>query len=282
MITTPPPVCVQLWAPGVDASLLLCGLRHAGLTVVEASFDQPCADSQPLLLAYLDPLGCCQQQDVEQAVAASAALLDLLPQLGTSSRPCRLVNLACVSIPAVVGWCVQPTLTPQRDFTYRFADPATLDALLALELLRREPQLADRYLALEQHPLAALLDQRPIDAHPEQRYQKVCSWEALLQARQQHNRLLSDLRDLAEQLEPLHADRLAALDLREQVQHLSARLAQAEQLKQRCIELELSLHTQQLDLEVMSRRLALLEAVLSAASAASKGLQIRLAQALAS
>jgi hypothetical protein len=59
-------------------------------------------------------------------------------------------------------------------------------------------------------------------------------------------------------------------------------LAQAERLRDRCVDLELSLQAQQADLEVMGRRLTLLEGLLTAASGASKSLQIRLAQALAS
>jgi hypothetical protein len=58
-------------------------------------------------------------------------------------------------------------------------------------------------------------------------------------------------------------------------------LLQAEHLKERCGDLELSLQAQQLDLEVLGRRLSLLEGLLTAASGASQSLQVRLAQVLA-
>jgi hypothetical protein len=282
MISTPSPVCVQLWAPGVDASVVAAGLRQAGLTVLEEAPDPGGAPADPLLVVYSDPLGCCQQPDVEQAVAATAALVDALPGLLGSSRPCRLLNLGCVCIPAVVAWCVQPTLTPEQVLPHRFPEPGPLDALLALELLRRKPQLADSYMALEQHPLAARQDQRVIDAHYAERYQGACRWESLVEAREHHNLLQREIRQLAEQVEPLYANRLTCLDLQEQIQRLTSRLAQAERLRDRCVDLELSLQAQQADLEVMGRRLTLLEGLLTAASGASKSLQIRLAQALAS
>jgi hypothetical protein len=273
---------VQLWAPCVDVSVLAAGLRQAGIMVLEAAPLEIDQAEWPLLLGYADPLGCCQQQDVHQAVAATAALVEDLPRLLAPPRPCRLLNLGCVCIPAVVAWCVQPTLPPEQVLPYRFPEPGPLDALLALELLRREPQLAASYMALEQHPLAARQDQRAIDAHYVQRYQWACRWESLVEAREQHNLLQRDIRQLAEQLEPLHSSRLTCLDLQEQIQQLSSRLVQAELLKERCGDLELSLQAQQLDLEVMGRRLCLLEDLLTAASAASKSLQIRLAQVLAS
>jgi hypothetical protein len=281
MTPTPPPVSVQLWAPGVDASLLVAGLRQAGLTVREAPPESDVPPELPLLVGYVDPLGCCQQQDVEQAVAATAALVEGLPRLLAPSRPCRLLNLGCLCIPAVVAWCVQPTLSPEHVFPHCFPEPGPLDALLALELLRREPRLAAHYMALEQHPLAARQDQRAIDAHHVERYQWACRWESLVQAREQHNLLQRDICQLAEQLEPLHANRLTCLDLQAEIQRLSSRLLQAEHLKERCGDLELSLQAQQLDLEVLGRRLSLLEGLLTAASGASQSLQVRLAQVLA-
>jgi len=282
MTPTPPPVSVQLWAPGVDVSVLADGLRQAGILVVEATPEAIDQADGPLLLGYADPLGCCQQQDVHQAVAATVALVEDLPRFLAPPRPCRLLNLGCVCIPAVVAWCVQPTLPPEQVLPHRFPEPGPLDALLALELLRREPQLAASYLALEQHPLAASQDRRAIDAHYVQRYQWACRWESLVQVREQHSLLQRDIRQLAEQLEPLHASRLTCLDLQQQIQQLSFRLAQAELLKERCGDLELSLQAQQMDLEVLGRRLSLLEGLLTAASGASKSLQVRLAQVLAS
>jgi hypothetical protein len=81
-------------------------------------------------------------------------------------------------------------------------------------------------------------------------------------------------------LEPLQSSHLSSLDLQEQIQKLSFRLDEAELLKQRCSDLELSLQVQQLDIETMARRLNLLEAIVTEASEASLGLQVRLAQML--
>jgi hypothetical protein len=260
---------VQLWAPGIDASFLVAGLKQAGLTVIEAPPESAVPDDVPLLVAYADPLGCCLQPDVEQAVAATLALVADLPRVLAPRRLCRLLNLGCLCIPAVVGWCIQPTTPVEQTFPHPFIEPSPLDALLALELLRRHPQLAASYLALEQHPLAAGQDRRPIDAHSAQRYES-------------HNQLQRDIRQLAQQLEPLQVSQITCLDLQQQIHQLSSRLVQAEALKERCADLELSLQAQQQDLEVLGRRLTLLEGVLRAASGASKSLQLRLAQVLAS
>jgi hypothetical protein len=280
MNIVPAALQVQLWAPGVDASPLVHGLGHAGVQVIEVD-DEPWQTLEaPLLLAYTDPLGCCQQVDVQQAVAAGSLLLEALLRLHVPSQAVRLVNLGCVCLPAVVGWCVQPAAPLQLPFPHRFSEPGPLDALLALELLHREPQLAATYLALEQHPLAARLDQRPVDGHCAQRYRMACGWDALRDARDLHNRLLHDIRVLADQLEPFQSSRLSALSLQEQIQKLSFRLDEAESLRQRCSDLELSLQAQQLDLEIMARRLTLLETLVTASSEASIGLQVRLAQVL--
>lgn len=278
----PPPVTVQLWAPGIDASFLVAGLRQAGLTVIEAPPESAVPVDVPLLVAYADPHGCCQQPDVEQAVAATLALVADLPRVLAPRRLCRLLNLGCLCIPAVVGWCIQPTTPVEQTFPHPFIEPSPLDALLALELLRRHPQFAASYLALEQHPLAAGQDRRPIDAHSAQRYERACRWDSLVQIRESHNQLQRDIRQLAQQLEPLQASQITCLDLQQQIHQLSSRLVQAEALKERCADLELSLQAQQQDLEVLGRRLTLLEGVLRAASGASKNLQLRLAQVLAS
>lgn len=271
---------VQLWAPGIDASPLLHSLGHAGVKVIEVD-DEPVQTVEgPLLLAYTDPLGCCQQADVQQAVAACSVLLEALVRLHAPSQAVRLVNLGCVCLPALVGWCVQPAAPFQLPLPHRFSEPGPLDALLALELLQREPQLGATYLALEQHPLAARLDQRSVDGQYEQRYRMACGWDALRNARDLQNRLLHDIRVLADQLEPLQSSRLSSLDLREQIQKLSFQLDEAELLRQRCSDLELSLKAQQLDLETMVRRLISLETLVTAASEASLGLQVRLAQML--
>ena len=91
----------------------------------------------------------------------------------------------------------------------------------------------------------------------------------------------ADLAELAVQLEPLQERQLEALALREQLALLQGRLQQADVLQERCSELQLSLQAQQLDLEQLARRLALLEQLVSAGGDASQRLQGRLAQALA-
>jgi hypothetical protein len=82
-------------------------------------------------------------------------------------------------------------------------------------------------------------------------------------------------------LEPLRDQQLEALALREQLALLQARLQDADSLEDRCSDLQLSLQAQQLDREQLGRRLALLERLVGAGSAASLRLQTRLAQTLA-
>jgi hypothetical protein len=274
-------LAVQLWAPGLDAAFLVEGLGQASLTVMERRPAASDPNNLPLLLVYTDPLGWCQQQQIDFAASTSAALLESLPGIVMGPRPCRLVNLACVSIPALVAWCVQPLEPVECPLPHRFSEPELLDALLALELLHRQPQIADTYLALERHELSAILDHRPIDAACRQRYQDACRWEALLDARGHHASLQREISALAQQLEPFHANRLHALALEEQIQELSARFEHSLVLEQRCSDLEISFQVQQQEMEVLARRLALLEALVSKASQASLTTQIRLAQAIA-
>jgi hypothetical protein len=280
MTTAASPLAVRLWSPGLDASSLAAGLGDAGVKVIEPVHAPEDFLAEPLLLAYTDPLGCCQQTDVEQALASCMDLLAALPHMQAVSSACRLVNLACVCVPDVVAWCVEPHAPPERPFPHCFPEPDPLHALLALELLRQHPRLAATYLSLEQHPLASLLDQRPVDANFEQRYQHACRWQALLEARDRQTQFERDIRLLAEQLEPLHATQLSCLDLQNKIQLLSARLDETALVRQRCADLEISLQAEQRDLETMTRRLSLLETLLMTATAASQSLQIRLAQCL--
>jgi len=191
------------------------------------------------------------------------------------------VNLACLSIPAVVAWCVEPLEPAECPLPHRFPEPDLLDALLALELLRRQPQIVDTYLALERHELSALLDQRSIDADCKQRYLDACRWEALLDARGRHAVLQREISALAQQLEPFRANRLHALELEEQIQELGSRLEHSQLLEQRFSDLEISFQVQQQEMEALARRLALMEALVSKASEAALTTQIRLAQAIA-
>ena len=193
---------------------------------------------------------------------------------------CRLVNLSCLSLPALVAWCVDPTAPVPVEIQPRFAGPDPFDALLTLEWLNEHPEHLEAYQALESHPLAAALDGRPPDLDCLERYRQAASLDALLAARQERALLEGELSELAEQLQPLREQQLEAVALREQMDLLQARLFEADVLQERCSELQLSLQAQQLDLEQLARRLALLEELVGASSHASLRLQDRLAQAL--
>ena len=206
--------------------------------------------------------------------------MDLLPGLQASGIRCRLVNLTCVSVPGVVAWCVAPSPQVSDQATARFTVPDPFDALLALKWLNEHPEHLETYQALESHPLAAALDGRPPDTECLARYRQAASLDALLAARQERAALDTELSELAEQLQPLRDQQLEALALREQLDLLQARLREADVLQERCSELQLSLQAQQLDLEQLARRLALLEELVGAGSHASLRLQERLAQAL--
>ena len=194
---------------------------------------------------------------------------------------CRLVNLSCVALPALVAWCVDAGAAPPAEALPRFAVPDPFEALLAMAWLQEHPEQLQAYQALESHPLSAALDGRPPDLDCLGRYQQAANLDALLAARQERAALEADLAELAQRLAPLQERQLEALALREQVALLQARLQQADALQERCSELQLSLQAQQLDLEQLARRLALLEQMVSAGSEASLRLQGRLAQALA-
>ena len=278
-------VRIQIWAPGLEASPLAQGLalglaqaRLSPLTPPDLASLQP---DLPLLLVYTDPLAWLQVPAPAAPAAGVTALITAMPaQLAAVSR-CRLVNLSCMLVPALVAWCVDPPSLPQPESQPRFPAPDPFDALLAIEWLQAYPEQLQAYRALEAHPLAAALDQRPPDLNCLERYRQAASLEALLQARQEREALEADLQELAMGLEPLRDQQLEALALREQLALLQARLQDADSLEDRCSDLQLSLQAQQLDREQLGRRLALLERLVGAGSAASLRLQTRLAQTLA-
>lgn len=152
--------------------------------------------------------------------------------------------------------------------------------MMALELLRHHPSLADTYLALEAHELAALYDQRPIDSDFENRYRDACCWQSLLDARAQHNFLCEELSLLAQQVDPMRFNHQQNLDLQDQIQSLRRQIDQAEVLARHCSDLEITLQVQQQELEVLSRRLALLESLLGNACESAAVVQLKLSQIL--
>ena len=272
---------IQIWAPGLDSSWLVDGLVQARLEATPV-FDltQVFPDAQ-LLIVYADPLGRLASTSPQSAGEHDGALLAALPQLEHSASRCRLVNLSCVALPALVAWCVEAGAAPPPEALPRFAVPDPFEALLAMAWLHEHPEHLQAYKALEAHPLAAALDGRPPDFDCLGRYRQAASLDALFAARQERAALEADLAELAQQLQPLQEQQLEALALREQLALLQARLQQADALQERCSELQLSLQAQQLDLEQLARRLALLEQLVSSGSEASLRLQGRLAQALA-
>ncbi len=276
------PISIQLWAPGLDVSQLVVGLHSASVLVVEKAPELDDPSDLPLLVVYTDPLGLCQQSKIELAVDLMPRLLAWLSESQGFPRPLRVVNAACLNIPAIVAWCVDPYASLCEPPAYFFVEPDPLNALLAIELLSRIPRLSSCYLALERHPLAALLDQRPVDSVFEQRYRESCGWNALLQARMNAKALDNEITALAKYIEPLGECQLASLVLHEQLQLATARLAYCHQFELRCSELELSLQACQHDLEVLTRRLSLLESLVSTASETSTVAQRLLAQAAAS
>jgi hypothetical protein len=272
---------IQIWAPGLDEAWLVDGLVQAHLEVLLLAGPAEASAQLPLLIAYADPLGRLAALSSKSAGEHDAALMAALPQLDSSACRCRLVNLSCVLLPALVAWCVEAGAAPQAEAQARFAKPDPFEALLAMAWLQEHPSQLQAYQALESHPLAAALDGRPPDLECLGRYQQAANLDALLAAWQERVALEADLADLEKQMAPLRVRQLEALALREQVALLQARLKQADDLEERCTELQLSLQAQLLDLEQLARRLALLEQLVSAGSAASLRLQGRLAQALA-
>ena len=269
---------IQILAPGLDEAWLADGLAQAHLQVLRLAEPSEACAELPLLIVYADPLGRLASLGAGEH---DGALLAALPQLERSAGRCRLVNLSCVSLPALAAWAVEAGAAPPPEALPRFAEPDPFEALLAIAWLQEHPEQLQAYQALEAHPLAAALDGRPPDLDCLGRYQQAANLDSLLAARQERAALEADFAELAQQLAPLQERQLEALALREQLALLQARLQQADVLQERCSELQLSLQAQQLDLEQLARRLALLEGLVGAGSDASQRLQGRLAQALA-
>jgi hypothetical protein len=280
-VESPIAVQIQIWAPGLDSAWLADGLVQARLQVLPLGDPAEASAQLPLLIAYADPVGRLAASVPLAAGERDASLLTALPQLERSVARCRLVNLGCAVLPTLVAWVVESVVAPPAESTARFAGPDPFEALLAMAWLQEHPGHLQSYQALESHPLAAALDGRPPDSNCLMRYQQAASMDALLKARQERTALEADLEELAQQLAPLQEQQLEGVALREQVALLQARLQQTDALRERCSELQLSLQAQQLDLDQLARRQALLEQLVRAGSEASHRLQGRLAQALA-
>ena len=235
----------------------------------------------PLLLVYADPLARVQAPDPATAEGDGSELLAALPGLLAAGLRCRLLNISCSLLPAVVAWCVDPSSPVRLETEPAFPPADPFEALLAIAFLEAHPDQLATYLALESHPLAAALDQRPPDLHCVQRYRQASGFDALMRACRHRRLLEKDLHELSGQLESLSHQHLDAFDLQEQLAVLKAQLQQADVLQHRFSELQLGYQAQQQDLEQLVRRLDLLEALVSAGSAASMRLQTRIAQALA-
>jgi hypothetical protein len=281
--TTPPVATVhaQLWAPGIDASWLLEGFSQARLKLHPIADPGAAAPGLPLLLAYGEPASWPQLLEPSAGPFGVEAVAEALPRLLESDRPCRLVNLSCTAVPTLVAWCLEPSSALRSQIAPRFVDTNSLDALLALELLQRQPHLLATYQHLEQHPCAAASDGRPADLQPLDRYRQATAAEALRQQRRQQQALEVELDLLTAQVQALQLEQLEGLGRRELLDALPERLAEAEQLKRHASDLELSLEAQQADLRVVLHRLSALEQVLVSGAQASQRLQRRMPQLLA-
>ncbi len=272
---------IQIWSPGLDAAAVVLGMTQAQLSPLLLSDLGGLQRDRPLLLLYADPWAWMEAAEPADPAAGCSALLAALHELLAAGQCCRLVNLSCLSLPALVAWCVDPASQPPSESTPCFPEPDPCEALLAIKWLEAHPEQLQAYQALEAHPLAAALDQRPPDLNCLERYRQAASLDGLLQARHERAALEADLHELAAQLEPQQSQQLEALALREQLGLLQARLQEADALQARCSDLQLSVQAQQQDLEQLARRLALLEQLVGASSDASLRLQTRLAQTLA-
>ena len=211
---------IQIWAPGLTALSLLQGLGHAQLSSLELPDPAGLQPDLPLLLLYADPVASIQAAEPSEPARGLLGLRAALPELLAAGQPCRLVNLSCLSLPALVAWCIDPASLPPNGSPPRFPAPDPFDALLAIEWLHAHPEQLQAYQALEAHPLAAALDQRPPDLECLERYRHAASLEALLQARQERAALRAHCSDLQLSFQAQQQD----------LEQLARRLALLEQL----------------------------------------------------
>lgn len=269
---------VQLWAPGQNVEVLISRLSEAGILSIEIEELDTALPATPLLLLYAEPALWIRWQAPERAEPATKAVVEGLSSLFVHSGPFRLVNVACLSIPMLVGWCIDPRSKVVPALPCSILGPRALEAILALKLLQRHQDLAGFYLALERHPHSASLDGRPPDLGFVQRYNAASSSEYLLAALAEQDACERELVTLARRLSHHESDRADRFVLEEAIQELTARLEELDVLRDRCSDLQLSLQAQQADLEVVSRRMALLQDLISVASAATTTIQLRMSQ----
>lgn len=271
---------IQVWSPGLEPSAVVLGMIQAQLSPLVLSDLDRLQPDLPLLLLYADPWAWMHAAEPAEPAGGAVALLGALSPLLAAGQCCRLVNSSCLSLPALVAWCVDPASPLPPESIPRFPEPEAFEALLATQWLQAHPEQLQAYQALESHPLAAVLDQRSPDLNCLVRYRQAATLEALLQVRQDRSALEVDVRELVVQLASLQNQQLEALGLRDQLGHLQARLLEADALQARCSNLQLGFLSQQNDLEYLARRMVLLEQLVGASSDASLRLQTRLAQTL--
>jgi len=271
---------IQVWIAGLGGSSLVGGLVDAGLQLLPLADLADARPQVPLLVAYADPLGWLYARDPEAALVHDAKLSAAIFQAVREVDRCRLVNLGCVSLPALVAWCLGISEPSSVDTDACFDLPDPYDALVVLEWLKGHPEYLRIYQELESHPLAAALDGRSPDLNCLERYRKAANLQALLVARNERATLKRELVELAGTCEPMYNQKLDEFALGEVLEFLRVRLCQAEELQVRCKELCLSFQFQQLDIEQSFRRLALFRDMVASASYSTKRVQELLGQAL--
>lgn len=267
---------VQIWAPGLDAEPVAAVLSRARLGVHQLTGVEQASGDHPLVLIYTDPVGLLDAATVSGVddAAAYQAILSAIGELAEVALSWRLVNLACFSPPALVGWCVAPQTLPTRpDMPVAFRCPDALEALLTRQWLARAPGVLDAYLHLEHHPRSATLDHRSADDACLARLEEASSPAALAQARRRAQTLEEQLTRFDAQLQDLHRVELENQALRDQ-------LVSLELERDRRQDLELTVQLAQEELSLLNQRLSLLEELVRNGAAASRRVMTCLAQSL--
>ncbi len=270
---------VQIWSPGLNAEPLISGLRAAGLSLVELKSLDDAHPIFPVLVVYADPLVWVRQRDILQIEESTESVFKTLPFLSRPPWPCRLVNAGCLRISTLVSWCFEAGSVSPSGLNWSFFDPQPLEAVLALEIMRCYPRLERYYLSIEEHPLAAIQDHRPVDYNFIERYRDASAQESLMTALADQDICRREIALLSRRIGYQKLDHASPLALREQIHQLCLHFAELESIRQYCTQLQHSHRIAYEDLEVLSRRVALMEDLLGAATAASMSMQFRLAQA---
>ncbi|MFM7360948.1 MAG: hypothetical protein ACKO25_03840, partial [Cyanobium sp.] len=139
---------IQIWIPGLDAAWFADGLEQAHLQVLALSEPEAVSAHLPLLIVYCDPLGRLGTQGSKMTAEPDAAILVALTKLERSAFRCRLVNLSCVALPALVAWCVDSGSALLGEHPSSFAVPDPFEALLAMAWLQEHPGQLQAYQTL--------------------------------------------------------------------------------------------------------------------------------------